>query len=100
MKLGEAVRKEPFLFLGAALPNLSLFMIAVVDKTRAENGQPSWMSLAQAPVAIVLAFLAMALALTGALTLVKGGSRGFLPGLLAGVFAGLICTGAFLVFGR
>ena len=97
MKLGEAVRKEPFLFLGAVLPNLGLFMIAVVDKTRAEEGLPSWMSLTQAPLAILLAFLAVALGAAGAFTLVKGGKRGFLPGLATGLFAGAICTGAFLL---
>lgn len=100
MRLFDTVRKEPFLFLGAVLPNLGLFMIAVVDKTRAESGLPSWMSLAQAPVAILLAFLAVVLGAAGAMTLVKGGKRGFLPGLVTGIFAGAICTGAFLVFAR
>lgn len=100
MKLGEAIRKEPFLFLGAVLPNLALFMVAVVDKTRAESGLPSWMSLTQAPLAILLSFVAVVLGAAGALTLVKGGKRGFLPGLVTGIFAGAICTGAFLIFAR
>ena len=98
MKLGEAIRKEPFLFLGAVLPNLALFMVAVVDKTRAESGLPSWMSLTQAPLAILLSFVAVLLGAAGALTLVRGGKRGFLPGLVTGVFAGAICTGAFFIF--
>lgn len=97
MKLGEAVRKEPFLFLGAVLPNLALFMIALVDKTRAENGQPSWMTLAQSPVAILLASLAVVLGAAGAMTLVKTGRQGFLPGLVAGIFSSALCTGAFLL---
>ena len=100
MKLGEAIRKEPFLFLGAVLPNLALFMIAVVDKTRAESGLPSWMSLTQAPLAILLGFAAVVLGAVGALTLVKGGKKGFLPGLLTGIFAGAICAGAFFLARR
>ncbi len=97
MKLGEAVRKEPFLFLGALLPNLALFMISVVDKTRAENGQPSWMTLAQAPLAILLASLAVALGTAGAFWLVKVGKRGSLPGLMAGILAGALSSGAFFL---
>lgn len=97
MRLFDAVRKEPFLFLGAVLPNLALFMIAVVDKTRAESGLGHWMSLAEAPVAILLAFVAVVLSAAGAMTLVKGGKRGFLPGLVTGLFAGALCTGAFFL---
>ncbi len=100
MTLGEAIRRQPFLFLGAALPNLALFMIALVDKTRAESGLPSWMTLAQSPLSIILASLAVVLGVAGAFTLVKAGKRGFFPGLASGLFAALLCTGAFFLLNR